>query len=789
MQKTDTDNEFTLEDIMREFGGNPDLISESPEESLDAPTADADTPPEDAPAESQAEEAPNAEESPAPAESAEEIPAETPVENPPEPTQDIPQASDSETPADDEPPAEGEAPTNDEAPAEAEGEESAQPEADAQSQAMAETLSRDTIRLDNLAEVIAQATEANRELADIQKAERMESLENAPAEDAEAGQADPDAQVSADDTVVLENLSQMEPLQVPSDAPVERELPPEELPRGPIQFRPHSRLRELKKQLVSGPEKRYYDLTEVGLGRLQAAIFVSVLIVLLCAGATALYAMGMVMASRLRLMIFSQVLAMLVSATLGCYVLMDGIGDLFHGRFTLNTMLVFTFAACCADAVYCLQELRVPCCAAFSLEMTLALYNRYLRRHTEMSQMDTLRKAVRLDSIVKTPDFHEGKPGILRGEGQVADFMDVYDAPTGPEKAQSVFAFLSLLVCIGIAVLAGVMHGLSMGVQIFATSLLVAIPASFFVALSRPADIVQRRLHMVGTVLCGWRGVKSLCGSAVFPLRDQDVFPLGSAKLNGVKFFGDRDPEDAIAYATALIRENGGGLEPVFQQLLDSRNGRACQVENFQSYAAGGVGGEVDGEPVLLGTLNFLQDMGVDIPDGTMVAQALYCSIDGQLSAVFAISYNRMKSAAAGLVTLTGYRKIQPMVICDDFMMTEPFLRGKFGVRTKRFLFPDRDTRKALSQRQPDPEQPVLALTTQEGLASAAYAVTASRSLRTACKAGIAIHFVGGILGMLIMLALAYLGSTELLTPVNVLLYQLVWMLPGLLVTEWTRTI
>ena len=48
---------------------------------------------------------------------------------------------------------------------------------------------------------------------------------------------------------------------------------------------------------------------------------------------------------------------------------------------------------------------------------------------------------------------------------------------------------------------------------------------------------------------------------------------------------------------------------------------------------------------------------------------------------------------------------------------------------------------------------------------------------------------LGGILGMIIMLALAYLGSTELLTPTNVLLYQMIWAIPGLLVTEWTRVV
>ena len=48
---------------------------------------------------------------------------------------------------------------------------------------------------------------------------------------------------------------------------------------------------------------------------------------------------------------------------------------------------------------------------------------------------------------------------------------------------------------------------------------------------------------------------------------------------------------------------------------------------------------------------------------------------------------------------------------------------------------------------------------------------------------------LGGVLGLLIMAALAYLGSTELLTPLNILAYQVLWMIPGRLVTLWPRTI
>ena len=613
--------------------------------------------------------------------------------------------------------------------------------------------------------------------------------EAAPAEDTA------EASVTSDDTIhvpVPEETASEEPA-----APAETEPKPvepafeveEEFIPAPIVFTPRSRLKELKKQLVAGPEKRYYELSEVGVGRLQVAILLNIVIVALCAGVTTLFYLDMVPENRLRLVIFSQVLAMLVSALLGCHQMMDSLGELMKGRFTINTLLSFTFIACCVDAVFCLKELRVPCCAAFSLEMTMALLARYQRRTTEIGQMDTMRKAVRLNGLVKVPEFYEGKDGLLRTDGQVEDFMDTYAKTSTPEKVQSVYAFLSLLICIGIAILAGMRHGVSLAVQILATSLLVAVPASFFVATTRPMAILEKRLHMVGTVLCGWQGVKGLCGKAAFPLNDQDLFPQGSTKLNGVKFYGDRHPDEVVSFTTALITAAGGGLAPVFKQLLLSRNGLDHPVDNFQNYGDGGIGGEVCGEPVLVGSLNFLQDMGVEIPEGTMVNQAVYAAIDGQLCAVYAISYAKMRSASAGLVTLCGYRKLTPVMLCGDFMLTESFLRAKFNVKTRRIAFPTREVRAELKQRKPDPESPSLAMTTREDLVSAAYAVTGARALRTATKLAVAIHLIGGILGILIMLALAYIGSAELLTPTHVLLYQLVWMLPGLLVTEWTRTV
>ena len=66
---------------------------------------------------------------------------------------------------------------------------------------------------------------------------------------------------------------------------------------------------------------------------------------LLCAGVTTLLALDMVPENRMRLVIFSQVLAMLVSGLLGSHLMLDGLGSLFKGRFNLNSLLAFTFIA------------------------------------------------------------------------------------------------------------------------------------------------------------------------------------------------------------------------------------------------------------------------------------------------------------------------------------------------------------------------------------------------------------------------------------------------------------
>ena len=644
----------------------------------------------------------------------------------------------------------------------------------------------DTIRVDT-AEVAAQAAKTQEVVTGDTVRLDTDRIEAAQQDEQPAQQAEDQTQPAQEGEEPFSEAWEPE-----YEQPIAEYVPPR-----PVLIHPRTKIRELKRQLVAGPEKEYYKLLERGVGKLQAAMFFSVLVVLISAVATGLYALDMVGQERMKLMIFGQLLAMMISALLGCYQLLEGISDLKNKRFSLETLLCFSFVFCVADGVMCLQDLRVPCCAAFGLQMTMSLWSAYQRRITRLGQLDTMRKATQLVGIGLQEQYMDDQAALLRGEGRVEDFMDSYGKPSHLSKTVSVYAIAALGVSVVLGAAAGVYHGISggamagvsTGIQTAAVSLLLAVPASMFVTISRPLAVLERRLHSLGAVICGWRGVEGLSKNALFPVSHEDLFPGNTVKLNGVKFFGERESDQVVAYAAALVCANGGALSPIFEHLLDSRNGIHYKVEEFNPYENGGVGGIVNEEPVLVGPLEFLKGMGVEISAGIQLKHAIGVSVDGQMCGLFALTYDRYRSAAAGLQSLCGYRGLKPVLTTPDFMLTPNFISGKFSVRAKRILFPGYEQRKQMRGKQLSEDKDILAIATSDSLAAAAFCVTGARSAKKACGAGVVVHMVGGILGVVMIAVLAVLGARELLTPSNMLLYQLIWTVPGILITEWTRAI
>ena len=275
----------------------------------------------------------------------------------------------------------------------------------------------------------------------------------------------------------------------------------------------------------------------------------------------------------------------------------------------------------------------------------------------------------------------------------------------------------------------------------------------------------------------------------MFPITYGDLFPASTVRMNGVKFFGNREPEQIVAYASAVVAAEGSGLTDIFNQVLESYSGWHYEVQDLCHYANGGIGGTVGNEAVLMGSAAFMKEMDIEVPESSKVNYGVYIAIEGELCGLFAVSYEKTKSATAGLSTLNSYRKLHCVLTSDDFMLTHGFLKSKFGVKPKRFLLPEHEVRAQLRQAELGEDASALMMTTATGLAPIAYGVTGARVMKTTCRLGTVLHVIGGIVGLAIMALLVWLGALDLLSPVNMFLYQLVWMLPALLITEWTRSV
>ena len=625
-----------------------------------------------------------------------------------------------------------------------------------------DTVEQDTIRLDQIQKAVAATqTQSDTMIFDLPEETETPAMEQ---------------------TVVTEPFS--EEWEPDYEEPVAEITPPS----GPIAFENKSRMRQLRQKIVSGPEQLYYALREKGLLKIQLGMAVNGILFLLACGVTVCHMLGVLPDDRLRLVVFAQFFVMLVSALLGCTQLIDGFTDMLKLRFTGNSLLLITFVVSCIDGVLCLREQRISVAAVFVLEMEMAMWATYQRRSTRLGQMDTLRRASELFSVVHIPDYCEGVSGYRTGVGEVEHFMDHYEKPFGPEKIMGWYGLVVVAASLAVGILGGVRHDPSTGVQLCVSALMMGMPATALICMSRPAAILEKRLHKLGSVLCGWQGIRAVNHKAVYALEDRDLFPIGAVKLNGMKFLGESNPDEVVAYTTALVKAGGGALASVFTQLLDSRNGYYFTVENFKR-CPDGVGGSFGDVSVLVGTRAFMQDMNVQINDDLQIGQAIYTAVNGELCGVFVLNYQKHKATAAGLKTLCSYHGLVPMVMSEDFLLTERFIGSKFGVSTRHIQFPQRSEYLELLDKEPGTEDTVVGLTTRDNLASKAFLVTGARVLKSALRGGLVVHMIGGILGLFIMAVLAWAGIADILTPTNVLLYELLWMVPGLLITEWTRSV
>ena len=139
-----------------------------------------------------------------------------------------------------------------------------------------------------------------------------------------------------------------------------------------------------------------------------------------------------------------------------------------------------------------------------------------------------------------------------------------------------------------------------------------------------------------------------------------------------------------------------------------------------------------------------------------------------------------MSSALTAAVRSKG---LTPVLATRDFMITPQFLRYRYKLPPERVEFPTVEERAWLSSPDAVREPKQGALLSQGSFLGFVSAVTAARSLRGTVIGSLAISLLGGILGLLMVFLLAFIGSVATASCWNLAVYMVLWMIPQLLLT------
>ena len=314
--------------------------------------------------------------------------------------------------------------------------------------------------------------------------------------------------------------------------------------------------------------------------------------------------------------------------------------------------------------------------------------------------------------------------------------------------------------------------------------LCAACSFAFTAAFGTPIGKLAARLQQDGCAVSGFSGAEKMSHKGSMVLTDQDLFPPGTVFMNGMKVYG-HDAIQAVSYASALVSASGCGLKQVFDDLRRNQGGHIYPVEEFSFYEEGGIAGVIAGETVLLGRADFMQQMGVRLPQEINLKTGVFLAIDRELAAVFAIKYMASDNVDAALQAVL-HNGIRPVFAVRDFNLTPALIKRKFKINTKkRCLYPELSKRLALSEEEHEGRGKPYALLLREGLMPYAETVIGGKRMHGAICRSVAWTLLGSICGTLLTFYLCFAGDYSVLTPFAMLVFQFLWMVPTVIFNGW----
>ena len=476
-----------------------------------------------------------------------------------------------------------------------------------------------------------------------------------------------------------------------------------------------------------------------------------------------------------------------VGMLLGYDAFLSGFISLFRGRPEMDTLCSFACLFTLADGIVLAlnQSERLPFSAAALAGLYFLLLGMYHKKCALRLSCRTAAASASPYRVTLDEGKWNGRDTYSKWSGDAAGFGSQIQMEDGAQRIYRRFCPILLIGAAGYSVYTAITR---LDTALWCASAVFTAVAALgsAIAYGRSFHLAARRLNQSGAALAGWPGIVGSRRADRVLITDTDLFPPGYVELNGFKVLGDFPMERVVAYTATIIRDSGSGLTKLFHDYLRTLGGLMRNSERLCCYEGGGLSATIRGDQVLVGSAAFMNLMEIPLPAGLNVKNAVFCAINGELAGIFALNYFLPDTVFPALDAIIR-ENVGPVLATRDFNLIPAMLQQRFKLSADRMDFPPVERRRELSA----PDQPhgdtLAAILCREGLYPFAEAVVCAKRLRKATRIGALLCCVSSALCLLLTGYLVYMSAYGSLSPLNLLLYLLMWLLPVWLLSAWTH--
>jgi len=426
----------------------------------------------------------------------------------------------------------------------------------------------------------------------------------------------------------------------------------------------------------------------------------------------------------------------------------------------------------------------------------LLIINRTLRSFKFISGAGDKYAVVPVSDMEKAESFTRGAlrdfPAVaaMKKTEFLTEFLKTAYSPDAADRFCRLFAPAVLGASLIAGVAGGLIYGLEyekgglyMGLSLFAGCIAICSGFSIMLNVNLPLSKASKTHAEAQGAILGYDCIEEFADVNCILADAKDLFPQGSVTLAAIKVFSDTRIDEAIVEAASLANQADSILKSMFYEIIGGKTELLNHVESYIYEDSMGLCGWINNKRVLLGSRELMDNHSIEnLPSAEKEKEyigdgiAVYLSISGELSAVFAV---RMASSLEVKPALEELEKhgIYVVLRSVDSIVTINRLSDIFEVSPEYFkLLPFRI--------HPDYEEVTSYQSRTKATIACSGKFSVFSSLLLSCKhirgtvsAGIWIQATSTALGFLIFMAMILTKSFSELSVSTVTMYSTIFLL------------